>query len=66
MWNSQVSRITPWGEGGAKLLSHLDCPPHSFFNKCEENTVYLLQSRLYDESFIVAKAEQVVRKYDNV
>ena len=22
---SQVSRITPWAEGGAKLLSHLGC-----------------------------------------
>ena len=23
---SQVSRITPWAEDGAKLLSHLGCP----------------------------------------
>ena len=23
---SQVSRITPWAEGGAKPLSHLGCP----------------------------------------
>ena len=23
---SQVSRITPWAEGGAKLLSHPGCP----------------------------------------
>ena len=23
---SQVSRIMPWAEGGAKLLSHQDCP----------------------------------------
>ena len=23
---SQVSRITPWAEGGAKLLSHVGCP----------------------------------------
>ena len=23
---SQVSRITPWTEGGAKPLSHLGCP----------------------------------------
>ena len=23
---SQVSRITPWAEGGAKPLGHQDCP----------------------------------------
>ena len=27
---SWVSRITPWVEGGAKLLSHLGCPGMSF------------------------------------
>ena len=29
---SQVSRITPWAEDGAKLLSHLGCPKMFFFN----------------------------------
>ena len=28
---SRVSRITPWAEGGAKLLSHLGCPVFFFF-----------------------------------
>ena len=23
---SQISRITPWAEGGTKLLNHLGCP----------------------------------------
>ena len=27
---SQVSRITPWAEGGAKLLSHLGYPDDCF------------------------------------
>ena len=26
---SQVSRITPWAEGGAKLLNHWGCPRFS-------------------------------------
>ena len=30
---SWVSRIMPWAEGGAKLLSHLGCPVCSFFKK---------------------------------
>ena len=25
-----VSRITPWAEGGAKLLSHPGCPAYNF------------------------------------
>ena len=29
---SQVSRITPWAEGVAKLLSHQGCPTLLFFN----------------------------------
>ena len=29
---SQVSRITPWAEGGAKPLSHLGCPETSVFD----------------------------------
>ena len=29
---SWVSRITPWAEGGAKLLSHPGCHSHSIFN----------------------------------
>ena len=28
---SQASRIRPWAEGGAKLLSHLGCPTNFFF-----------------------------------
>ena len=28
---SRVSRITPWAEGGAKLLSHLGCPRKYLF-----------------------------------
>ena len=28
---SQDSRIMPWAEGGAKLLSHLGCPIGPFF-----------------------------------
>ena len=28
---SRVSRITPWAEGGAKLLSHWGCPILQFF-----------------------------------
>ena len=27
---SRVSRIRPWAEGGAKLLSHLGCPELEF------------------------------------
>ena len=27
---SRVSRITPWAEGGAKLLSHPGCPLFGF------------------------------------
>ena len=27
---SQVSRITPWTEGGGKLLSHQGCPIRCF------------------------------------
>ena len=30
---SQVSRIRPWAEGGAKPLSHLGCPIRLFRNK---------------------------------
>ena len=33
---SRVSRILPWTEGGAKLLSHPDCP-RNVYSK-EENT----------------------------
>ena len=29
---SWVSRITPWTEGGAKLLSHLGCPLGTYLN----------------------------------
>ena len=29
---SQVSRITPWAEGGAKPLSHQGCPRHLTIN----------------------------------
>ena len=29
---SQVSRITPWTEGGAKPLSHPGCPNFTIFN----------------------------------
>ena len=29
---SRVSRIMPWAEGGAKLLSHWGCPRGSFLN----------------------------------
>ena len=28
---SQVSRITPWAEGSAKLLSHPGCPSRIIF-----------------------------------
>ena len=27
---TQISRITPWAEGGAKSLSHLGCPLTNF------------------------------------
>ena len=30
----RVSRIWPWAEGGAKLLSHLGCPSDSFPTPC--------------------------------
>ena len=30
---SQVSRITPWAEGSAKLLSYLGCPHFSFLKE---------------------------------
>ena len=34
MWNSiWVSRITPWAEGGAKLLSHPGCPELCFWGQ---------------------------------
>ena len=33
---SRVSRITPWAEGGAKLLSHPGCPAQKGF-KLEGN-----------------------------
>ena len=29
---SWVSKITPWTEGGAKLLSHPGCPPSESFD----------------------------------
>ena len=29
---SQVSRITPWAEGGAKSLSHPGCPTYKILN----------------------------------
>ena len=32
---SQVSRITPWTEGGAKPLSHPGCPHFLFFKLSE-------------------------------
>ena len=30
---SGVSRIMPWAEGGAKLLSHLGCPRKEFLKR---------------------------------
>ena len=34
---SRVSRIRPWAEGGAKLLSHPECPDEDFIaHKCPD------------------------------
>ena len=38
---SQVSRITPWAEGGAKLLGHQGCPLSGF--KSQNHTVSFCQ-----------------------
>ena len=36
---SQVSRITPWAEGGAKLLSHPGCPQLLFTSLWSEKNI---------------------------
>ena len=59
---SQVSRIMPWAEGGAKPLSHLDCPKHTFsyclhfsnygLNIYSMNYVYILKQVCFTKSYI--------------
>ena len=39
---SQVSRITPWVEGGAKPLSHLGCPDFPIFHDNLELYILML------------------------
>ena len=50
---SQVSRIRPWAEGGAKPLSHPGCPKSTFLNDFCHIGINFSKKKIYNIYFFL-------------